>query len=113
MLETTKGDVPFFQILIQVRIPSHKLGRVLKPFLISLCLLWGVIVSLSRISDRRHHWWDVLAGSILGVATATYTAMTLCKRFKFAPQVTRIHKPCASTTTLLDVKNKDATSVII
>ncbi|XP_043666459.1 phospholipid phosphatase 1-like isoform X1 [Vespula pensylvanica] len=36
-------------------------------FLIST---WTVICSLSRIADHRHHWWDVLAGLIIGTITA-------------------------------------------
>ncbi|CAB4062485.1 PLPP1_2_3 [Lepeophtheirus salmonis] len=32
-------------------------------------LFWicnGLLMAISRITDNRHHWWDVLAGSIMG-----------------------------------------------
>lgn len=31
-----------------------------------------MLSSFSRITDHRHHWWDVLCGSILGAAIALY-----------------------------------------
>ena len=37
-----------------------------KTFFISLC-------SISRIIDKRHHWWDVLAGVIGGISLAVIT----------------------------------------
>lgn len=41
-----------------------------------LCLLPLVLaglVSLSRIIDHRHHWEDVLVGSIIGIVCATFS----------------------------------------
>lgn len=49
--------------------------------MMTTCLLWGVICSLSRITDRRHHWHDVLAGSIFGIIFALYYVAYVTKRF--------------------------------
>lgn len=38
-----------------------------------VALSWGVLCPISRITDYRHHWWDALAGSILGVIFAALT----------------------------------------
>ena len=36
----------------------------------SFYVCWALAASLTRITDQRHHWWDVLAGDILGIACA-------------------------------------------
>lgn len=100
----------FFQYVIQTRLPTPKTGRLLKPFLISVCLTWCLVCSFSRITDRRHHWWDVLAGIVLGILGVIYTIRLIDGKVKRIFDSTQIS---SSTTTLLDVKNKDATSVII
>ncbi|CAH1164424.1 unnamed protein product [Phaedon cochleariae] len=101
----------FSAYVIQTRLPSVRTGRLLKPFLISLCLTWSLLCSLTRITDRRHHWWDVLAGTTLGVLGALYTIQMVHKKMHGSSSMA--NKVCSSTTTLVDVKNKDATSVII
>lgn len=103
----------FCALYIHLRLPSHQLRLVIKPFIIVCILLWSVVCCSTRITDYRHHWWDVLAGFILGIACVVYTVITLCKPFEMPLVVSKTHRPSASTTTLLDVKNKDATSVII
>lgn len=100
----------FSAYIVQTRLPTAKTGRLLKPFLISVCLTWSVVCSLTRITDRRHHWWDVLAGMTLGALGALYTLKLIHKKINGIEKPSRIS---TSTTTLLDVKNKDATSVII
>ncbi|KAF2897157.1 hypothetical protein ILUMI_09023 [Ignelater luminosus] len=103
----------FCAFYIHCRLSSRQLSTVVKPFIIVMVLLWAVVCSLTRITDHRHHWWDVAVGTILGIAVAGYTIVALCKSFQQPFVSTKSHRPSASTTTLLDVKNKDATSVII
>lgn len=90
------------------RMPTRHTGQFLKPLLVCVCLLWSVLCSLSRITDRRHHWWDVLAGAILGVTGAFYALFFLRDQVVAKPPRTS-----ASTTTLLDERNKDAISANI
>lgn len=33
--------------------------------------------AISRVIDNRHHWWDVLAGGIVGLITAYHTVSSL------------------------------------
>ncbi|XP_018906456.1 phospholipid phosphatase homolog 1.2 homolog isoform X2 [Bemisia tabaci] len=54
----------------------------LLPLLQILCIVWALCCSLTRITDRRHHWWDVLAGSIVGVATSVYAIKIFCCDFQ-------------------------------
>lgn len=99
-----------FQAYLQQRFPTRRLGEVLKYLLITIFLLWGCLCSLSRITDRRHHWWDVLAGVFLGIACAIYGLFMVRKE---KTTVKRPPRTSPSTTTLLDEKNKDATSIAI
>ena len=45
-------------------------SKFLKFFLQLLVAQLGVLCSLSRISDYKHHWSDVLAGLLLGALIA-------------------------------------------
>lgn len=53
----------------------------LVPFLQCLCLSWACVCACTRITDNRHHWWDVLAGFVLGIIFATYTCLIRCNNF--------------------------------
>lgn len=68
----------------------------------ALVMLWGPACGLSRITDHRHHWWDVLSGSILGVITAVFTIYALANRFRAGEK----HRASLSSTKLCD-ENKD------
>lgn len=39
----------------------------------SFLLLWAIFCSVSRITDHRHHWWDVLTGGLFGALVAWLT----------------------------------------
>ncbi|KZC13765.1 Lipid phosphate phosphohydrolase 1 [Dufourea novaeangliae] len=54
----------------------------LKPWLQCLICMWAVICSLTRIGDNRHHWWDVLAGDIFGLAFGILTVVVSCRAFR-------------------------------
>ncbi|GBP35786.1 Phospholipid phosphatase 2 [Eumeta japonica] len=59
----------------------HSRSVLLVPLIQGLCVLYAAATSLSRLSDHRHHWWDVLAGVIIGTIIAVYTVQVLCKNF--------------------------------
>lgn len=64
-------------------------GKVVVAWLQVSVLLWTLVCSLTRITDRRHHWWDVLAGSILGIVIGHYTVRKFCRDFQL--QLYRSH----------------------
>ncbi|XP_013163220.1 PREDICTED: lipid phosphate phosphohydrolase 2-like isoform X1 [Papilio xuthus] len=51
------------------------------PVLQLVCLTYAAVCSLTRITDRRHHWWDVLTGAVIGAICVFYTVLVLCKNF--------------------------------
>lgn len=69
----------FCAVLIHMRLKIRHFGKLIKPTLITLVSIWGFVVGISRVQDRRHHWWDVLAGIILGISFATYSITFHCE----------------------------------
>ena len=49
------------------------LAVLLRPALQLVALLLGLVCCVSRVSDYKHHWNDVLAGGIIGVCVAITT----------------------------------------
>ena len=64
--------------------PNRLVLILVKPWLQCLAILWGAGCSLSRITDHRHHWWDVAVGATLGVGFAVFVVRVLCKGFRGA-----------------------------
>ncbi|XP_076647460.1 phospholipid phosphatase 1 isoform X2 [Halictus rubicundus] len=64
---------------LQNRLPNQTF--LLKPWLQCMVFLWTVICSLTRISDNRHHWWDVLAGCVFGLTCSVLTITVPCRAF--------------------------------
>ncbi|XP_032520002.2 putative phosphatidate phosphatase [Danaus plexippus] len=48
----------------------------------SLCVLLSGYCAVSRLSDHRHHWWDVVAGFVIAIVVLIYTIFHLCGNFK-------------------------------
>lgn len=44
------------------------------------CVL-AIFCSISRITDHRHHWWDVLSGALLGTLCAYLTILLLVHKY--------------------------------
>ncbi|CAH0551773.1 unnamed protein product [Brassicogethes aeneus] len=61
----------YFINLILNKFKSTSLNPA-KFLLIAVFLFWNGLCAISRIVDNKHHWWDVLAGALIGVAYATY-----------------------------------------
>ena len=77
------------QWYLQRRLPDRTF--LLKPWLQCIISMWTVICSLTRIGDNRHHWWDVLAGVILGFAFSMLTVRVLCRKFHLNRNVSNMY----------------------
>ena len=74
---------------LQNRLPNRTF--FLKPWLQCMICLWTVICSLSRIGDNRHHWWDVLAGDVIGFAFGVLTVTVSCHKFRLNRNASNIY----------------------
>nr|XP_033335228.1 putative phosphatidate phosphatase isoform X1 [Megalopta genalis] len=71
----------YLALYLQLRI-TWKGSKLLKHFLQLLCILMAWYTALSRVSDYKHHWSDVLAGSTLGTVMALVMANCVANLFK-------------------------------
>lgn len=70
----------FMMWFIQCRV-TNSITFLLVPWLQCFCLMWAMVCSFTRITDHRHHWWDVLAGFMLGAIMAIFTVKFFCGGF--------------------------------
>jgi len=78
----------FFLVLyIQARLIWPMVSLLVKHILQNICVVLGVACALSRISDYKHHWSDVLSGVILGVVVAMLTAFHMVGLFRHPHRV--------------------------
>lgn len=70
----------------RIKISKYGMARSLCQFAV---VLMAVYCALSRVSDYKHHWSDVLAGTILGIITAAITVsqMINCNNKKMFKRV--------------------------
>ena len=61
--------VTFIILYMEAKV-SFPHSRFLKFFLQLLVAQLGFLCALSRVSDYKHHWSDVLAGALLGILIA-------------------------------------------
>jgi phosphatidate phosphatase len=57
-------------VYLQQRWSRHRFSSLLRHFLQFLALTMAWYTALSRVSDYKHHWSDVLAGSVQGTVVA-------------------------------------------
>src|SRR5688572_15973952 len=57
---------------------TWKGSKLLRHFLQGVLIYLAIYVCLSRVSDYKHHWSDVLAGAILGFFVAALTVSIIC-----------------------------------
>ncbi|BHF76471.1 hypothetical protein SprV_0501956900 [Sparganum proliferum] len=63
----------FICLYLYYRMPRIGVGSVLQAFIQITAFSLAFYVGLSRVSDYKHHWSDVLAGMLLGAAVAIFT----------------------------------------
>ncbi|XP_052868286.1 phospholipid phosphatase 1-like isoform X1 [Anopheles cruzii] len=89
-----------FEAIFMIWYLEKRVPRLRSVLTVPLCqmvlMCWAVFCSLSRITDNRHHWWDVLAGSIAGALAAIITCLFACRNFdaskrKRKPSLCRDH----------------------
>ncbi|KAH8556809.1 phosphatidic acid phosphatase type 2/haloperoxidase [Umbelopsis sp. PMI_123] len=56
----------------KLRIFVVKTGYFYRGFIVSMPILGAVLVGVSRITDYKHHTWDVVAGALLGTIFAYF-----------------------------------------
>lgn len=57
------------QIYLQIRVPTTY-SNYMKHVLQLAFVAFTVAASVTRVSDKRHHWWDVAAGDSFGAIFA-------------------------------------------
>ncbi|ELT92775.1 hypothetical protein CAPTEDRAFT_228043 [Capitella teleta] len=61
---------------------THRDMRLVRCLLQSVLAYMAIYTCLSRVSDNKHHWSDVLAGAIIGVSIASLMACCVSNFFK-------------------------------
>jgi phosphatidate phosphatase len=78
---------------LQCRLPKIQ-SLFIVPFIQVVLALIVSLCSVSRVTDNRHHWVDVIGGVILGTIFAIYTCHVLLNnfsRFKLKPIVSNVN----------------------
>ncbi|KAG8331484.1 hypothetical protein J6590_041098 [Homalodisca vitripennis] len=57
-------------------------SAVLVAWLQVVYLVWALVCCVTRVTDHRHHWWDVLAGVALGTVFGVYTNETVKRSWR-------------------------------
>ncbi|XP_064605932.1 phospholipid phosphatase 1-like [Liolophura sinensis] len=71
----------YFSMYIQIAMPRLP-SRLIRPLLQLALILMAYYTCLSRISDYKHHWSDVLGGGILGLITSFVVVFFMSEMFK-------------------------------
>nr|XP_031829820.1 putative phosphatidate phosphatase isoform X2 [Nomia melanderi] len=71
----------YLALYLQLRM-TWKGSKLLKHVLQLVCILMAWFTALSRVSNYKHHWSDVLAGSTLGTVVSLVVAICVADLFK-------------------------------
>lgn len=98
----------FLVLYIQARLKSHW-ARLLRPTIQFFLIATAVYVGLSRVSDYKHHWSDVLAGLLQGGLVAILNVVCVTNFFEqpIDPVVSPQEEEAATHTSLQDNPSRD------
>jgi phosphatidate phosphatase len=87
-------SMTFLTLYVQARIHRHSFFCfTFRPMLQLMFMSLAAFTALSRVSDYKHHWSDVLAGSALGMVIAFIVACHCAKVFmKKPPEETKANE---------------------
>ncbi|KAL5966092.1 putative phosphatidate phosphatase [Taenia solium] len=63
----------FLAVYLHYRMPDIGMGSALQAFVQSAAVTAAFYVGMTRISDYKHHWTDVLGGMIIGALVGIFT----------------------------------------
>ncbi|CUT99282.1 phosphatidate phosphatase [Echinococcus multilocularis] len=63
----------FIAVYLHYRMPAIGMGSVLQAFVQTAAVTGAFYVGMTRVSDNKHHWTDVLAGMIIGALVGIFT----------------------------------------
>ncbi|PAV77832.1 hypothetical protein WR25_19968 isoform C [Diploscapter pachys] len=72
----------FTVLYLQARLFRPLVSRLFLPFIQFILLAGATYISLTRISDYKHHWSDVLVGAIMGTLIGNFVALFVAEVFK-------------------------------
>ncbi|XP_072310831.1 phospholipid phosphatase 1 isoform X1 [Eucyclogobius newberryi] len=87
----------FLALYLQARL-KFKWARLLRPVLQFFLIAASVYTGLSRVSDYKHHWSDVLTGLLQGALMAILVVFFVSDFFKPAAENININKDIPHTT---------------
>ncbi|KAL5106196.1 putative phosphatidate phosphatase [Taenia crassiceps] len=63
----------FIAVYLHYRMPDIGMGSVLQAFVQTAAVTAAFYVGMTRVSDNKHHWTDVLGGMIIGALVGIFT----------------------------------------
>jgi len=87
-----------FNACIVYCVPQFKNTQMLKTFIIAAMLMLPILGGLSAYTDRINHWYDVVAGLLLGSSCALYVVMFPLRLFGILSSESEITGPVPAVT---------------